>query len=74
MNEKILNNNPKKNENIPLLMYANKNDLNKNGNKIMNFIDGIKDFLNNRLYFIKECNHNDLESYKEGLDWLYNNL
>ncbi len=44
----LLNNNPQKNQNIPLLIYANKRDLNKNGNKIMNFIERIKAFLNNR--------------------------
>ena len=61
-------------KNFPLLIYANKSDLNVNGNKIENFLDGIQDYLNNRPYFIKECNMNDLESYKEGLDWLYMNL
>ena len=62
------------NQNIPLLIYANKNDLNKNENKKENFINGIQNQLNNRPYFIKECNKDDIESYKEGLDWLYNNL
>ena len=61
-------------KNMPLLIYANKSDLNVNGNKIEKFLDGIQDYLNNRPYFIKECSMNDLESYKEGLDWLYMNL
>ena len=60
--------------NIPLLIFANKSDLNVNGNKIVNFLDGIQNYLNNRPYFVKECNINDLESYKEGIDWLYFNL
>ena len=42
--------------------------------KTINFVNGIQDYLNDRAYFIKECNYNDLESYKDGLDWLYNNL
>ena len=60
--------------NLPLLIYANKSDLNINGNGVENFLDGIKDHLNNRPYLIKECNMNDVNSYKEGLDWLYNNI
>lgn len=62
------------NENIPLLIYANKSDLNKNDNKPQAFINGIQDFLNNRNYFIQDCNENDIESYRIGLSWLYNNL
>ena len=61
-------------QNIPLLIFANKNDLNKNGNKAEDFINGIKDYLNVRPYYIKECNENDLDSYKEGIDWLFSNL
>ena len=71
---KKLLNNPELKQNIPLLIYANKSDLNINGNTIMNFENGIHDCLINRPYFIKECNVYNLESYKEGLDWLYNNL
>ena len=71
--KKLLNNSAM-NQNIPILIYANKSDLNKNENKIMNFINGIQDSLDYRPYLIKECNQNDLESYKEGIDWLYNNI
>ena len=31
------------NKNVPLLIYANKSDLNINDNKIDDFIEGIKD-------------------------------
>ena len=62
------------NQNTPLLIYANKCDINNNGNTIENFVNGIQDYLTNRPYFIKECNIKDLDSYKEGLDWLYNNI
>ena len=71
--KKILDN-PEINQNTPLLIYANKSDLNEKENKIENFINGIEDYLVKRPYFIKNCNKNDLESYKEGLEWLYNNL
>lgn len=71
--KKILDD-PQINKNIPLLIFANKNDLNKNGNKKENFLIGLEDYLNNRPYFIKECSANDLESYKEGIDWLYSTL
>ena len=59
---------------IPLLIIANKSDLNKEGNSINDYINGIQDCLSNRPYFIKECNYDDLDSYKDGLDWLYNNM
>ena len=71
--KKILDD-PQINKNIPLLIFANKNDLNKNGNKKENFLIGLEDYLNNRPYLIKECSANDLESYKEGIDWLYSTL
>jgi len=71
--KKILDD-PQINKNIPLLIFANKNDLNKNGNKKENFLIGLEDYLNSRPYFIKECSANDLESYKEGIDWLYSTL
>ena len=61
-------------QNTPLLIYANKCDLNDDGNTIEMFTNGIQNYLQNRPYFIKECNINDLDSYKEGLDWFYNNL
>ena len=59
---------------IPLLIIANKSDLNKEGNSINDYINAIQDCLSNRPYFIKECNYDDLDSYKDGLDWLYNNM
>ena len=62
------------NQNTPLLIYANKCDINNNGNTIENFVNGIHDYLTNRSYFIKECNIKDLDSYKQGLDWLYSNI
>ena len=71
--KKILNN-PNLNENVPLLIYANKSDLNVNNNKKEDFIEGIEDCVKDRPYFIIECNIKNIESYKEGLDWLYNNL
>ena len=71
--KKILNNQDI-NKNVPLLIYANKSDLNINGNKIEEFIEGIKDYIKERPYFIIECNIKSSESYKEGLNWLYNNL
>ena len=71
--KKILDN-PQIDKNTPLLIYANKNDLNKNGNKTENFLNGLEDYLNSRPYFVKECSVNDLESYKEGIDWLYSIL
>ena len=58
----------------PLLIFANKSDLNKAGNNVEDFLYGIKDYLNNRPYFIKECNMDNLDSYKEGLDWICNNI
>jgi small GTP-binding protein len=66
--------NSKIEKNIPLLIYANKCDLNINGNKTNDFLTGIQDYINSRPYYIKECNINDLESYEDGLDWLYMNL
>ena len=71
--KKILDD-PQIDKNTPLLIYANKNDLNKNGNKTENFLNGLEDYLNSRPYFVKECSVNDLESYKEGIDWLYSIL
>ena len=71
--KKILDN-PQIDKNTPLLIYANKNDLNKNGNKTENFLNGLEDYLNSRPYFVKECSVKDLESYKEGIDWLYSIL
>ena len=71
--KKILDN-PQIDKNIPLLIFANKSDLNDNGNKPENFLNGLEDYLNMRPYFVKECNANDLESYKEGIDWLYSIL
>ena len=65
---------PKIEKNIPLLIYANKSDLNINGNKTDDFLLGIQDYINNRPYYIKECNINDIESYEDGLDWLYMNI
>ena len=59
---------------IPLLIIANKSDLNKEGNSINDYINGIQDCLSNRPYYIKECNCDNLDSYKDGLDWLYNNM
>ena len=71
--KKILDD-PQIDKNTPLLIYANKNDLNKNGNKTENFLNGLENYLNSRPYFVKECSVNDLESYKEGIDWLYSIL
>ena len=59
---------------IPLLIIANKSDLNTEGNSINDYINAIQDCLSNRPYFIKECNYDNLDSYKDGLDWLYNNM
>ena len=71
--KKILDD-PRIDKNIPLLIFANKSDLNFNGNKTENFLNGLEDYLNMRPYFVKESNANDLESYKEGIDWLYSIL
>ena len=71
---KTLLNYEEMNNNLPLLIFANKSDLSENKNKVDIFINGIQDYLNNRPYYIKECNKNDIESYHEGLEWLYNNL
>ena len=71
--KKILDD-PQIDKNIPLLIFANKSDLNDNGNKPENFLNGLEDYLNMRPYFVKECHANDLESYKEGIDWLYSIL
>ena len=71
--KKILDD-PQIDNNIPLLIFANKSDLNTNGNKIENFLDGIQEYLNNRPYLIEECSEQDIESYKVGIDWLYSNL
>ena len=71
---KSILNNPDIKSDIPLLIIANKSDLNKEGNSINDYINGIQDCLSNRPYFIKECNYDDLDSYKDGLDWLYNNM
>jgi small GTP-binding protein len=67
-------NSPEISNDIPLLIFANKSDLNKAGNNVEDFLYGIKDYLNNRPYFIKECNMDNLDSYKEGLDWICNNI
>ena len=61
-------------ENIPLLIYANKEDLNKNENNIEIFINKIQNYIEHRPYYIQKCNINDLQSYKNGLFWLYNNM
>ena len=71
--KKILNS-PDMNNKLPILIFANKSDLNANENIIEDFIEGIKDYLKDRPYFITACSINNIESYKEGLDWLYNNL
>ena len=71
---KSILNDPDIKSDIPLLIIANKSDLNKEGNSINDYINGIQDCLSNRPYFIKACNYDDLDSYKDGLDWLYNNL
>ena len=71
---KSILNDPDIKSDIPLLIIANKSDLNKEGNSINDYINGIQDCLSNRPYFIKECNYDDLDSYKDGLDWLYNNM
>lgn len=71
---KSILNNPEIKPDTPLLIFANKSDLNKAGNKVEDFINGIQDYLNNRTYFIKECNQDNLDAYKEGLDWLCNNI
>ena len=34
----------------------------------------IEDYLNNRPYFVNECNINEEEPYEEGIDWLYSNF
>ena len=61
-------------ENIPLLIYANKEDLNKNEGIIEIFINKIQNYIKYRPYYIQKCNINDLESYKNGLSWLNNNM
>ena len=71
---KKLLSNPKLSQDIPLLIFANKSDINVNGNQVEDYINGIQDILNGRPYFIKECNQDDLDSYKEGIDWLSNSL
>ena len=71
---KSILNDPNIKSDIPLLIIANKSDLNKEENSINDYINGIQDCLSNRPYFIKECNYDDLDSYKDGLDWLYNNM
>lgn len=60
--------------NVPLLIYANKSDLNKSGNKVNLFLEGVKQHLGNRAYFIQESKIYDNESYLEGLNWLYLNM
>ena len=62
------------NDNIPLLIYANKNDQNVNDIKTDNFENGIEEYLNKRPYYIQLCNYNDVETYKNGLNWLYENI
>ena len=57
-----------------MLIIANKSDLNRNWNKIESFLDWLQEYLNNSPYFIKECNINDKQSYKLGIDCLYSNL
>ena len=71
---KFILNNPDTKSDTPLLIIANKSDLNEEGNLINDYINGIQDCLNNRPYFIKDCNCDNLDSYKDGLDWLYNNM
>ena len=71
---KKLLNDPQMTPDIPLLIFANKNDINVNGNQAEDFINDIQDVLNGRSYYIKECNHNDLDSYKDGINWLSNSL
>ena len=62
------------NKSVPLLIYANKDDLNKNGNHVEEFLSGIKDYLGNRPYFIQVTNCDNYESCKSGLDWLYQRM
>ena len=62
------------NEKIPLLIYANKTDLNKSNNSPEIFLKGVQDYLKDRPCFIQECNKNDIESYRNGLAWLYNHF
>ena len=70
---KILSN-PTLNDNIPLLIYANKSDQNVNDIKTDNFENGIEGYLNKRPYYIQLCNYNDVETYKNGLNWLFENI
>jgi len=65
---------PKISQDIPLLIFANKSDLNKDGNKPSDFYDRFQGTLKGRTFFIKECNKNDLNSYKKGIDFLYQNI
>ena len=51
---------------MPLLIYANKSDLNAEGNKIENFIEGIKDCLKDKPYFIQESSQRILKVVKKG--------
>lgn len=51
-------------ENIPLLIYANKEDLNKNESNIETFINKIQNYIKYRPYYIQKCKLNGLESYK----------
>ena len=71
--QKVLSN-EKVDNNIPLLIYANKTDKNINNNDVNDFICGIKEYLNSRPYHVELCNINDGETYMNGLNWLYDHL
>ena len=48
--------------------------MNNSGNNIEDFTNGIEEYLNKRPYYIQLSNQDDIESYKIGLEWLYNNI
>ena len=71
--KKILNY-PYTGKNLPLLIFANKSDLNNDKNYVNQFLDLIKAELKDRPYMIQKSNQNDIETYKQGLNWLYENI
>ena len=71
---KTLLNYEEMNNNLPLLIFANKSDIMTNDTDITTFINGIEDYLNERSYYIQLCNINDSESLKNGIRWLYENI
>ena len=59
---------------IPLLIYANKSDLIKDGEKVEDYCAELQDELKDRKYMVQLCNINDVDNLNKGINWLFETL